>query len=136
MIKVSLCLRIDSPYPGESMSSFLSRTAQFYAMPTPSLLKELLQGRNWSKEERRDLDLAPSPLLLQRLSETVRDWQPLTEEHQGFMRWTLAQRQRRAYCPTCFLEDLDAGRTPYFRTDWIPALVTCCWKHGTPLFDW
>lgn len=136
MARASLCLRVDSPYPGESMSSFLSRAAQFYAMPAPALLKELLQGRSWSSTERRDLDLAPSPMLLQRLSETVRNWQPLIEEPQGFMSWTLAQRWRHAYCPTCFLEDLAAGRTPYFRNDWIPALVTTCWKHGTPLFDW
>src|SRR3546814_1462547 len=52
------------------------------------------------------------------------------------MAWALAQRQRRAYCPTCFQEDLAAGRTPYFRNDWIPVLVTACWRHGTPLFDW
>jgi hypothetical protein len=131
-----LRLRIDSPYPGESMSSFLSRTAQFYAMPTTALLKELVEGQNWSALDRRDVDLAPSSVLERRLSEVVPDWKSPLDEHQGFMAWTLAQRQRCTYCPTCFLEDLSMGRTPYFRNDWIPALVTTCWKHGTPLFDW
>src|SRR3546814_270976 len=88
-------------------------------MPAPSLLKELLHGRNWSALERRDVDLAPSPALEQRLSEVVSDWRSPAEKHRGFMAWALAQRQRRAYCPTCFQEDLAAGRTPYFRNDWI-----------------
>lgn len=136
MARAALCLRVDSPYPGESMSSFLSRTAQFYLMSTPALLKELLQGQSWSSLDRRDVDLAPSPLLEQRLSETVPDWHSPLEGHENFMRWTLAQRQRLAYCPRCFLEDLAEGKTPYFRNDWIPVLVTSCWKHRTPLFDW
>ncbi|MCF7221598.1 TniQ family protein [Marilutibacter chinensis] len=131
-----LRLRIDSPYPGESMSSFLSRAAQFYAMPASTLLKELLTGKNWSKLERRDVDLEPSSMLEQRLSEAVSNWTAPLIAHQGFMEWTLAQRQRHAYCPVCFQEDLVAGRTPYFRNDWIPVFVTTCWKHGTPLFDW
>src|SRR3546814_7977608 len=83
MARPALRLRIDSPYPGESMSSFLSRAAQFYAMPAPSLLKELLHGRNWSALERRDVDLAPSPALEQRLSAVVSDWRSpaRSEEH-------------------------------------------------------
>src|SRR3546814_4003594 len=86
MARPSLRLRIDSPYPGESMSSFLSRAAQFYAMPAPSLFTELLHGRNWSALERRDVDLAPSPALGQRLSEVVSDWRSPAEKHRGYMR--------------------------------------------------
>lgn len=129
-------LRIDSPYPGESMSSFLARTAQFYATPPAALLKELLQEQKWSSLDCRDIDLAAPPLLEQRLSEAVPGWRSPLSEHQGFMQWTLGQYRRYAYCPTCFLEDLAEQRTPYFRNDWIPVLVTTCWKHETPLFDW
>ncbi|TWI05721.1 hypothetical protein IP93_03010 [Lysobacter ruishenii] len=48
MRNVALRLRVDPPYPGESMSSFLGRTAQFYAMPVPTLLTDLMQGEAWS----------------------------------------------------------------------------------------
>lgn len=136
MGQAALRLRVDSPYTGESMSSFVSRASQFYAMPVPALLKQLLAGQSGSSRPCRDIDLEPPPMLEQRLSEAVANWRSPLAEHQGFRNWTLVQRQRCAYCPICFQEDLAAGRTPYFRNDWIPVFVTTCWVHGTPLFDW
>lgn len=59
----ALKLRVDPPYPGESMSSFLGRTAQFYAMSVPTLLADLMQGETWSCHGRRDVDLAPPTVL-------------------------------------------------------------------------
>ena len=132
----ALRLRVDPPYPGESMSSFLGRTAQFYAMPVPTLLADLMQGARWSCHGCRDVDLAPPAVLEQRLAESVKNWRSPLAGHVGFRNWTLAPASRRAYCPLCFDEDLAAGRTPYFRTDWIPALVTSCWIHETPLCEW
>lgn len=132
----ALRLRVDPPYLGESMSSFLGRTAQFYAMPVPALLADLMQGAAWSCHGRRDVDLAPPAVLEQRLAESVKDWRSPLTEHAGFLNWTLAPASRRAYCPLCFEEDLAEGRTPYFRMDWIPALVTSCWIHETPLMEW
>jgi len=132
----ALRLRVDPPYPGESMSSFLGRTAQFYAMPVPTLLADLMRGAPWSCHGRRDVDFAPPVVLEERLAESVKDWRSPLMGHVGFRNWTLAPTSRRAYCPLCFEEDLAAGRTPFFRMDWIPALVTSCWIHQTPLCDW
>ncbi len=131
-----LRLRVDSPYPGESMSSFLSRAAQFYAMPVPYLLKSLLGSSKQSVGQRKEVDLESGSVLEGRLSETVRNWRSPAEDHKGFLGWKLAQQSRAAYCPACFMQDLAEGRTPYFRNDWIPVLVTTCWRHRTPLFDW
>lgn len=118
------------------MSSFLSRAAQFYAMPVPHLLTCLLGDYRLSSRERRELDLEPSRILEERLAAAVRNWRSPAADHNGFLEWNLAPRSRTAYCPSCFVEDLEEGRTPYFRNDWIPVLVTTCWRHGTPLFDW
>lgn len=131
-----LRLRLDPPYVGESMSSFLGRAANLHAMSTTSLLKELMAGEKWPSQGRRDLDLAPPAALERRLAESITQWRSPLEGFQGFQRWILAPRCRNAYCPKCFVEDLQAGRTPYFRLDWIPVLVTTCWQHGTPLFEW
>ena len=136
MSRRALRLRVDPPYPGESMSSFLGRTAQFYTVPTPTLLADLMQGARWSCHGRRDVDLAPPAVLEQRLAESVMDWRSPLAGYVGFRNWTLAPASRRAYCPLCFEEDLAADRTPYFRMDWIPVLVTSCWIHETPLCDW
>jgi hypothetical protein len=132
----ALRLRIDSPYPGESMSSVIERAAQFYAMPAPTLLNQIMADETWSSRARRDLDLNPPRALERRLSECISDWRAPLADHVGFMKWTLAQRSRHAYCPLCFVKDLGEGRTPYFRYDWIPAMTTFCWEHQTPLFDW
>lgn len=136
MAKAALRLRVDSPFPGESMSSFLSRAAQFYSMPVPHLLSCLLGEHRLSTHERRELDLEPSRTLEDLLAAAVRNWRSPAADHKGFLQWNLAPGSRAAYCPTCFIEDLQVGRTPYFRNDWIPLLVTTCWHHETPLFDW
>lgn len=136
MERSTLRLRVDAPYPGESMSSFVGRAAQFYAMPVHVLLAQLMSGQKWTSGGRRDIDLNPPSALERRLAESVKDWHSPLAEHQGFCSWTLAPACRNAYCPTCFEEDLDVGRIPYFRNDWIPVFVVTCWSHGTPLFSW
>lgn len=130
-----LKLRVDAPYPGETLSSFLGRTAQYYMTPVPTLIEELMQGGAW-RNWRRDVDLAPPATLEHRLAHSVKDWRSPLMDHVGFQNWTLAPNSRRTYCPLCFQDDLAAGRTPYFRMDWIAVLVTSCWRHETPLFVW
>jgi len=136
MVAIALRLRIDAPYPGESLSSFVGRAAQFYGMPVPSLLNQLMQGEKWTSGGRRDIDLNPPAALERRLAESVRDWRSPLTSHQGFHDLTLAPARRHSYCPTCFEEDLGKGRTPYFRNDWMAIFVSTCWQHGTPLFSW
>lgn len=121
------------------MSSFLGRAAQFYATTVPALLTDLLEPTGWdwrNSTNRRDLDMNPPSALELALRTAVNNWVAPLYDHQGFKHWTLATRCRDAYCPECFQEDLQTGRTPYFRMDWIPVLVTSCWKHCTPLFKW
>lgn len=132
----ALRLRIDAPYPGESLSSFIGRAAQFYCMPVPLLLNQLMQGEKWTSGGRRDIDLNPPAALERRLAESVTDWRSPLTSHQGFHDLTLAPARRHSYCPICFEEDLDGGRTPYFRNDWMAIFVSMCWQHGTPLFSW
>lgn len=126
----------DSPYQGESLSSFLGRTAQFYGMPFDALMEQLMDGHEWDAKGRPDLDLNPPDVLQARLAESVEDWRSPIDEHQGFHGWVLAPRCRNAYCPLCFYQDLAKGRTPYFRMDWMAVFVSICWEHGTPLMEW
>lgn len=133
---MSMVLRVDPPYLGESMSSFIGRTAQFYAMHQRVLVSTLMEGARWSAPGRPDLDLRPPDVLEDRLASAVRDWRSPLKDWSGFLGWVLAPTQRHSYCPACFREDLDSGRTPFFRIDWAPVLVTACWIHKTPLFNW
>jgi len=118
------------------MSSFLGRAAQYYAMHPRVLLSTLMDGSKWTGAGRPDVDLRPPEVLQDRLASAVRGWRSPLEGWSGFVSWVLAPSERRAYCPACFQEDLAIGRTPYFRLDWAPVLVTACWTHNTPLFSW
>lgn len=130
-----LRLLVDPPCEGESLSSFIGRTAQFYGIPPMALLTEL--GRpSGPTHWRYDLDLNPHPTILLRLGEAVTDWRSPMALHQGFRHWVLGPSHRTSYCVRCFEEDLERGRTPYFRLDWVPVLVTSCWRHQVPLFNW
>lgn len=130
-----LRLNVDPPYPGESLTSFIGRAAGFYQTSPPALLHELGQ-RLTGYAYRLDLDMHPDHALLDRLSRAVPNWVSPVEGHQGFRHWLLGAKGRTSYCVRCFEEDLAEGRTPYFRTDWIPVLVTSCWKHRVPLRNW
>ena len=131
-----LRLRNDPPYLGESLSSFVERTAQFYGTPINAFLCQLMEGHNWSVYGYRDLDLNPPDVLQSRLADSVQDWHSPLADHRGFHGWVMAPSLRYAYCPICFSMDLMAGRTPYFRLDWAPFSVTICWEHHAPLFEW
>lgn len=45
----------------------------------------------------------------------------------------LAIVTRGQFCPSCFAEDLEHGRDPYFRLVWESAEVTVCSRHGCAL---
>jgi hypothetical protein len=128
-------LLVPAPYVDESLSSFLGRAAQAYRVEPRLLIRELATGLKWG-QGRRDLDRAAPDGFLQRLADAVPGWQSPIDGIVGFQEWSLAPAQRFAYCPLCFQEDLVAARVPYFRRDWMAALVTHCWQHDTPLFDW
>jgi hypothetical protein len=121
--------------PGESLSSFIERGANFYAIPPVNLLRQL-EGHRLRGHRRPDLDFSPPPELLRRLEDYVPDWNWDPSEHKGFLQWYLKPAARSAYCVRCFEEDLAAGHSPYFRVDWAAAAVTSCWKHDVPLSHW
>jgi hypothetical protein len=130
-----LRLRVDPPYDGESISSFVGRAAQSYSTPVRSLLSDLTGGKPPSKQK-IDLDRNPSNELLEGLGDAVHGWNSSLDNMKGFNHWVLAPSERYAYCPLCFKEDLEGSRVPYFRNDWMAALTTNCWKHRTPMFNW
>lgn len=55
---------------------------------------------------------------------------------QRMQKGALAPAARIGYCPRCFLEDLQAGRTPYFRWQWASPFVTLCPWHEVPICRW
>lgn len=131
-----LSLRVDPPYQGESLSSFLERTAQFYGMSFADLCMDLgwpgfSESKAWN-----DIDFNPPLRVLERLAESVSGWHSPFDEHQGFNSVVIGQSWRHAYCPRCFLDDLSQGITPYFRNDWAPFFVSTCWRHGSLLLSW
>lgn len=129
-------LRIAPPFPGETMSSFLGRASQFYAMPPKELIGQLLGSEKAFGKGISDLDLNPSLQLEQALAESVEGWRsPLSDFH-GLYGPIVVHRGRHAYCPRCFKDDLEAGRVPYFRMDWGGFFVSTCWIHGSLLLPW
>ena len=133
---MALTLRVDQPYSGESLTSFLGRAAQFYRTPYKSLISQLRDGKKLVGKGAHDLDLNPPPDLDLALARSVRDWKSPIECHTGFHGPVVMSRGRYAYCPRCFKEDIESGRTPYFRTDWAPLFVTTCWHHRSMLMPW
>lgn len=133
---IPLALRVDPPYPGESLTSFLGRAAQFYRTPYKSLVTQLLGGRKLVGKGALDLDLNPPPDLEAALARSVHGWRSPVAAHRGFYGPVVMSRGRYAYCPRCFKEDVEGGRVPYFRIDWAPLFVTTCWKHGSMLMPW
>lgn len=129
-----LTLLVDPPMPGESMSSFLGRAAQAYCTPQRTLFLELTNRRK--EGMRPDVDQWPTAQLLTVLEKAVPNWRSPQDELRPFLNWVLAPSQRKAYCPSCFVEDLAANITPYFRQDWMAVLCTHCWKHESPLHHW
>lgn len=133
----SLRLRVDPPYVGESLSSFLGRAAQYYGMDTLTLVHQVSPKETWKLlENSADLDFKPPQQLLARLVETVAGFTSPLENGSSFRLWHLVSRMRTAYCPHCFVDDLKQCRTPYFRMDWAAVVTTHCWAHGTPLMAW
>ena len=99
---MALTLRVDPPYLGESLSSFLGRAAQFYRTPYHALMGELLSGNKQFGKGMLDLDLNPSPALERKLTQTVPGWVSPLEGFKGFYGPVVMCRSRHAYCPRCF----------------------------------
>ena len=129
-------LLIDPPYPGESLSSVVSRVAQTYAVSTYKLIDELVGSDPWSNRHRKDLDFDPPKSLEENLRMRVYGWTSPVRSSWSIHGKKILHTLRTAYCPLCFECDLVERRTPYFRLSWASAWTTICWKHRCPLMDW
>ncbi len=128
-----LKLRIDPPYPGESLSSSVDRAASLWSISRTELLRQLGDSNSTA-----DLDLRPLHArenLARAFGVEVSDIDSATAAP-GRHGSLVAKALRSAYCPLCFSEDRTAGRVPYFRLCWAVLWVTHCPVHGTPLFEW
>lgn len=129
-------LLIDPPYPGESLSSVVSRVAQTYAVSSYKLINELVAGDPWSNGHHKDLDFDPPKSLEANLRMRVHGWTSPVRSSWSIHGQKILHTLRTAYCPLCFESDLVERRTPYFRLSWASVWTTICWKHRCPLMDW
>lgn len=49
--------------------------------------------------------------------------------------WILTAPDNAAYCPSCYQDDINHGRTPYLRLSWLDAWRTYCPTHRTMLYS-
>lgn len=136
---MSIRLRLDCEprYPGESYSSFVERLAQSYLLTTEQLIVELL-GRASLGSRGGDIDRYPSDLLTSTIGVAVGtgngSWRDSDVPKFNF--WVLSPRRRFAYCPKCFVDDLNKNQTPHFREKWIGVMASHCLVHESPLMEW
>lgn len=121
---------VAAPGPDETLSSVVGRAAAFYG-GTVELLWVALHGAHVSTSGTPD---HPSPEALQRMAHALGVAPLSLRDHRldESPRW-LTEPARRAYCPACWLEDMDAGRPLGYRRAWARVLGTHCVRHDRPL---
>ena len=139
------------PKPGESLSSWLIRTAYANAERLSYITTYLTGDANFWVHD-RDRLLSPelssrleagTGIASERLQELVLSQYAGTLferlEPQGSVRWLLplakrgyrASRSGSLYCPLCLTEDIH----PHLRLSWRVSFVVVCSSHGTALLD-
>jgi len=135
--KRQIRLYVDLPYPDETWASFIDRAARFYRCDRSALIAQLTGV--WPDQQRCNIDfdrrmrpeVYAAMLDAFQVSETE-----LPNIGRGVSIDALPPPRRQEYCPLCFLDDLRACRTPYFRYQWTIPLLTYCSVHRTPLVRW
>lgn len=128
-------LWVDLPFPDETWASFLDRAARFYRCYRRDLISDLAPGSNVN--DRQDFDVSmPECVHSGLLSALHVDARILPKSSRGITSDSLPALRRLDYCPHCFVDDLKARRTPYFRFQWAIPLLTHCLVHQTPLLKW
>jgi hypothetical protein len=125
----------DRPHDDESLSSWFDRNIQRYGLNRTSLMQVLgvAPYASW------DYDMFDFWEARRRVFDCLGlSWDDLrfVATPAPECSWMLLSKERRAYCPRCFEEDLHAQRTPYFRKAWAWLFLTHCRKHHCPLLPW
>lgn len=110
----------------EALDDWLEVTASLYSSTKENLLDEIARLLNWPRMSSRDVtnDDALKMRLAAELGQQLTRGNPVRVS------------DARSYCPLCVLDDLRAGRLPYFRRIWAHSLCTICSVHSAPLFLW
>jgi len=125
----------DLPHHDETWASFLDRIAAAYKVDRGFLIAQITGQSESSRyapvQGRLDAELYDG--LLEALQV---DRERLPNNSRGIAPNSMSTLHRAAYCPLCFLEDLNKQRTPYFRYQWAIPLLTTCTEHQCPLMQW
>lgn len=128
-------LFVQGPYPDESVSSLLKRAGALYGIFYEDLVTQLYLRAGFDPRPASTLDMDNPD---RELRDLLTDALGLKREAldtcviQNGMQW-LDPSARSAYCPVCFLDDRQAGRSPYFRRRWALVWKTMCEIHCMPL---
>jgi len=135
--KRQIRLYVDLPYRDETWASFIDRAARFYRCDRSALVAQLTgiwPDEPWCNTDfDQDLPVDLYEALVDSLQVSKAE---LPNIGRGVSCDSLPPPRRQEYCPLCFLEDLRACRTPYFRFQWTIPLLTYCSMHRTPLVRW
>lgn len=122
---------IDAPAADETISSVLDRAAAFWRVERLTLAAELGFGAG-----DEDLD-APSKRSRHALANATGFSIDVLNglEISSGPDW-LHSECRSAYCPRCWKEDVQQGRSPYFRRTWASCAALSCTNHACLLYAW
>lgn len=118
------------PYLDESLSSWLQRVS-FYQLS--SAYQDLVS----SLSKNHDLDYGLNDEQMKHIGSTHQLTPSLVKKIASPpSSWVIRDVSARgAYCPKCWVEDVRAGRTPYWRKSWSNVWNTFCFHHAMFLED-
>lgn len=132
--------------PGvESLLSYFCRLAVSHSVSVAALCRQLARNVGWELSEKHEwhvgniggigdaasswssaLSALTSVERLDRL--TLLPWRDVIAQ-------TSLAATRSRWCPACFAEDRDSGKSPYFRLAWDVGAVSVCGKHRMALVN-
>lgn len=128
-------LWVDLPYADETFSSFLDRAASFYLLKRQHLIGQVSPQLHYKYCEDNDhyphIEICTDVFAAAGKSVDEYERNKYTNPE-----YAIDHRYRSAYCPLCFVDDLQEERSPYFRKQWARAFYTFCEVHASPLLDW
>ena len=127
----------------ESLLSYFCRLAVSHSVSVAALCRQVARDVGWELSEKHEWHIgniggigdaasnwsaALSALTsIERLDRlTLLPWRDVIAQ-------TSLVATRSRWCPACFAEDRDSGKTPYFRLAWDVGAVSVCARHKTAL---
>jgi hypothetical protein len=140
------------PFPGEALSSWMSRAASVYGLSMNELLAECCE---WKRTDSQFMDIhlnasdrfvlecllgcRTDQILACTITGTSPDLLPLWINrvspcwNMSEYRTVLKPGFRAAHCGYCLAEDLDSGGSQHVRLSWYCSVTTICPSHRIPL---